>query len=112
MRTTLPLNLPPGHLLALDARTHVARRACLKTVCGAWLWFLVISWAIFFSHSASAADRPHLFLPHADQARVDALGPYGNPQIRTPAITQLATAGVRFNNSFCSFPVCTPSRYS
>ena len=25
---------------------------------------------------------------------------------------QLAADGVRFKNSFCSFPVCTPSRYS
>ena len=59
-----------------------------------------------------AVDRPHVLLIHADQVRMDAVGAYGNPQIKMPAIDELAAAGVRFRNSFCSFPVCTPSRYS
>ena len=62
--------------------------------------------------TAGEAPRPHVLLIHADQVRIDALGAYGNVQIKTPAIDQLAAAGVRFQNSFCAFPVCTPSRYS
>ncbi len=43
---------------------------------------------------------------------MDCLGAYGNSDIKTPHIDRLAADGVRFENSFCPFPVCTPSRYS
>ncbi len=62
--------------------------------------------------AAGETPRPHVLLIHADQVRIDALAAYGNTQIETPAIDELAADGVRFQNSFCSFPVCTPSRYS
>lgn len=58
------------------------------------------------------ADRPNVLVLHVDQLRVDCLGVYGNPDIKTPNIDRLAADGVRYTNSFCSFPVCTPSRYS
>ena len=41
-----------------------------------------------------------------------AAGCYGNPEIRTPNIDRLATAGVRFDNFFCASPVCSPARAS
>ena len=56
--------------------------------------------------------RPNILLIHADQHRFDCLGAYGNPDVSTGAIDGLAADGVRFDNSFCPFPVCTPSRYS
>jgi len=57
-------------------------------------------------------DRPNILLIHADQHRWDCLGAYGNPDVRTPNIDRLAADGVRYDNSFCAYPVCTPSRYS
>lgn len=57
-------------------------------------------------------DRPNILLIHADQQRFDSLGAYGNPDVLTPNIDALAADGVRYENSFCPFPVCTPSRYS
>lgn len=56
--------------------------------------------------------RPNILLIHADQHRFDCLGAYGNSEIRTPNLDGLANDGVRFENSFCPYPVCTPSRYS
>lgn len=112
MKAILQLSLPSGQLPALAARARAAFGARLRPGRGACAWLLAISSAILFSRSVPAADRPHVLLIHADQVRVEALGPYGNSQIRTPAIARLAADGVRFNNSFCSFPVCTPSRYS
>ena len=56
--------------------------------------------------------QPNILIIHADQHRFDCLGAYGNPDVRTPNIDALASDGVRYENSFCPFPVCTPSRYS
>jgi len=60
----------------------------------------------------TAARQPNILIIHVDQHRMDCLGTYGNADIKTPHIDQLAADGVRYTNSFCPFPVCTPSRYS
>lgn len=54
----------------------------------------------------------HILLIHVDQCRADALSVYGNAQIRTPALDALARDGRTYDSHFCSYPVCTPSRYS
>jgi arylsulfatase len=56
--------------------------------------------------------RPNVLVIHNDEHRIDCLGAYGNSEIRTPALDSLAADGVRFSESFCPYPVCTPSRYS
>ncbi len=58
------------------------------------------------------ACPPNILLIHADQHRLDCLGAYGNREVRTPNLDALAADGVTYANSFCTFPVCTPSRYS
>ncbi|MEA3345040.1 MAG: sulfatase-like hydrolase/transferase [Chloroflexota bacterium] len=47
-----------------------------------------------------------------DDQGIWAAGCYGNPEIRTPNIDRLAATGVRFENFFCTSPVCSPSRAS
>jgi arylsulfatase len=66
------------------------------------------------ARAAATADNtgPNLLVIHTDQHRLDCLGAYGNPDIRTPNVDRLAADGVLYKNSFCSYPVCTPSRYS
>ena len=59
-----------------------------------------------------ARKRPHVLVIHVDQHRLECLGAYGNREIKTPNIDSLAAGGVRYENSFCPYPVCTPSRYS
>lgn len=59
-----------------------------------------------------AEPRPHVLVIHADQFRFDCLGAMGNADVRTPHLDALARDGVLFRNSFCTWPVCTPSRYS
>jgi len=50
-----------------------------------------------------------LFILSDDQG-VWAAGCYGNQEIRTPNLDQLAASGVRFQNFFVATPVCSPSR--
>ncbi|HRI88883.1 MAG TPA: sulfatase-like hydrolase/transferase, partial [Candidatus Hydrogenedentes bacterium] len=64
------------------------------------------------TESGARASRPNVLFIIADQHRADCLGAYGNRQVRTPHLDALAADGVRFDNCFCPFPVCTPSRYS
>lgn len=40
------------------------------------------------------------------------LGTYGHPVVKTPNIDALAASGVQYNNAYCNFAVCGPSRSS
>jgi iduronate 2-sulfatase len=40
------------------------------------------------------------------------VGVYGHYLVKTPNIDQLAKEGLMFNNAFCNFPLCAPSRAS
>jgi len=62
--------------------------------------------------AGTRAKRPNILIIHVDEHRIECLGAYGNADIKTPNIDLLAADGVRYDNSFCPFPVCTPSRYS
>ncbi len=62
--------------------------------------------------ATAAAPGPNVLVIHADELRFDCLGAYGNREVGTPAVDALAAEGVRYTNSFCTYPVCTPSRYS
>ena len=65
-----------------------------------------------FAETHQAKEKINVLIIHADQHRMECLGAYGNTDIRTPNIDVLAAEGVRYENSFCPYPVCTPSRYS
>lgn len=57
-------------------------------------------------------ERPNILIIQADQHRYDCLGCTGNPDVRTPNIDAIAYDGTIYENAFCPYPVCTPSRYS
>jgi N-sulfoglucosamine sulfohydrolase len=55
-------------------------------------------------------ERPNIVLMVADDHGREALGCYGNPVVKTPALDGLADDGVRFTNSFCTSASCSASR--
>ena len=75
--------------------------------------FPFLAMLALLAQQESAVEPPsNVLLIHADQHRFDCLGAMGHPDVRTPNLNALARDGVLFRNSFCTWPVCTPSRYS
>jgi arylsulfatase len=64
------------------------------------------------AYGKNTIRRPNILIIHTDQHRVDCIGAYGNKDIKTPNIDNLAKEGMLFKNSYCTLPICTPSRYS
>ena len=56
--------------------------------------------------------QENILIIMADQLTALALGCYGNPDVKTPRIDQLAKDGVQFNAAYSSSPLCTPARYA
>ena len=55
------------------------------------------------------ADRPNIILIMADDVSAKEFGCYGNKQIKTPVLDELARTGVRFKTCWCT-PICSPTR--
>jgi choline-sulfatase len=56
------------------------------------------------------APRPNILIILADDLAAWMLGCYGNQEIQTPNIDNLARGGLRFTNAYCATPICSASR--
>ncbi|NKI27372.1 sulfatase-like hydrolase/transferase [Arenibacter sp. 6A1] len=61
---------------------------------------------------AKDKDRPNIVLIMTDQHQAAAMSIAGNTDLETPNLDKLAKNGVRFNNAYVTFPLCSPSRSS
>jgi len=60
--------------------------------------------------NGDSVSKPNVIIFFADDMGYGDLGCYGNPNIKTPHIDQLATDGLRLTSFYVAGPVCTPSR--
>ncbi|MGI9316742.1 MAG: choline-sulfatase, partial [bacterium] len=58
------------------------------------------------------AKAPNIVVIQADQMTAKVLSLYGHPLVKTPHIDRLAEGGTVFENAYCNFPLCVPSRTS
>lgn len=56
--------------------------------------------------------KPNILWIMTDQQSAGMMGCAGNSYVDTPNMDSLADAGVRFERTYCSNPVCLPSRFS
>ncbi|WP_302848731.1 choline-sulfatase [Sulfitobacter sp. THAF37] len=57
-------------------------------------------------------DRPNIILFMVDQLTSFVLSAYGGRVCKTPHIDALAARGVVFENAYCPYPLCAPSRFA
>ncbi|MHA1885259.1 MAG: sulfatase-like hydrolase/transferase [Promethearchaeota archaeon] len=57
-------------------------------------------------------EKPNLIFILTDDQGAWAMGCSGNEEVRSPNLDRLATEGTRFDNFFCTSPVCSPARAS
>ena len=60
---------------------------------------------------AAEGKRMNVLFLMADDLNAG-IGCYGHPLVKTPNIDRLAARGVRFNHTYCQYPLCGPSRNS
>jgi len=57
-------------------------------------------------------DLPNILFLMVDQLSAPALPFYGHKVVKTPNLESLAASGAVFENAYCNFPLCAPSRFS
>ena len=57
-----------------------------------------------------ARDRANILIVMSDQHSKHVSACYGDPVVSTPNLDRLAAGGVLFENAYCPFPLCAPSR--
>lgn len=57
-------------------------------------------------------ERPNILFLMADQMSAKALSFYGGAGAKAPNLAALAARGTLFENAYCSFPLCAPSRFA
>ncbi|MGB0508073.1 MAG: sulfatase-like hydrolase/transferase, partial [Pikeienuella sp.] len=57
-------------------------------------------------------NQPNILFIQVDQLTASVLRTYGDPICHAPTLDALANDGVVFENAYCNFPLCAPSRFS
>jgi len=74
------------------------------------IFFLFTMYLTGGCSQAEETIRPNILYVMTDQQSHDAMSCAGNENVHTPALDRLASRGIRFENAYCAFPLCVPSR--
>jgi arylsulfatase A-like enzyme len=91
-------------------KQHPSRRGFLAQTAAAGAMAGVGAQSALAQRPGAAGAPPNLVLLISDDHSVPDLGCYGNRQVRTPRLDQLAREGMRFTNAFVTSPQCSPNR--
>ncbi len=67
--------------------------------------FIISSFTIY------GQDKPNVLLIISDDLNTS-IGPYIDSENHTPNLSRLAEEGIKFNRTYCQYPLCGPSRAS
>ncbi len=76
------------------------------------LLFSLVTVPVLFSQRTSSEElpKPNILWVTIEDTSPQFIGCYGDENVSTPVIDQLAEEGVRFTNAFSTGTVCSPSR--
>jgi len=74
------------------------------------LQLLTLMALLIYQGNINAQSNPNVILVLADDLGYGDLSCYGNEDINTPYLEELAESGVRFTQNYAAAPLCAPSR--
>ena len=85
----------------------------VKKQCLFWIILLtVLTVCPAQNNSSSKNKKPNIVVILTDQQHVKMMSAAGNPFLKTPAMDEIAANGIRFEQAYCTSPVCGPARSS
>lgn len=77
---------------------------------GPWIIILFLGLAFSACTKQLGPERPNIIYIMTDQQAFDAMSCAGNELVHTPSMDLLASRGIRFEQAYCAYPLCVPSR--
>ena len=99
-------NFPQNPIAMLFPKFHISQ-FFLSLLFGVVLIFQPISFCL---SQQILQNSPNVIIIFADDLGYGDLGAFGNPNISTPHLDQMALEGQKWTNFYVAAPVCTPSR--
>ena len=75
-----------------------------------FLFTVLLSGCATKQQTRTTTNRPNVLIIYADDFGYGDVSAYGQGQLQTPNIDQLAETGIRFTNGYATSATCTPSR--